>query len=513
MRDFFSPGRSPLYAATAAAATSHPLASAEALSVLRAGGSAADAAIAACAVQCVVEPHMTGIGGDCFALVKPAGRAPLALNASGWTPQALTLDWLQKNGIAAIADTSPLAATVPGAVAGWAQLHRRYGRLPWRGLFQAAVHYAESGAPVAARVAADWARHADRVRHDSDAAAVFLPGGAPPAAGARHRQPALAQTLKQIADDKGESFYRGDIARQLLEKLNQAGAPHTAEDFANYRPQWQEAMYADFRGWKVWQCPPNGQGIAALLMFALMNDDAPQAMSAQRLARYADITRYAYAWRDSAIGDVEADWPALLKDAYRRAADSLQPPPAAAPMPPHRDTVYLSVVDGSGLAVSFINSLFSPFGSGLLAPQCGVLLHNRALSFALEAGRANSLAGRRRPLHTIIPAIADGPAGEVLSFGVMGGHYQAAGQAWFLSRLLDDGDDLQQALDAPRLFNYPDALYVEPALPLQDALRDAGYEVRHCEEPLGGGQAVLRRGDGVLAAASDSRKDGIAVGF
>ena len=531
-RDFFLPGRSPVYAVTAAAATSHPLASAEALSVLRAGGSAADAAIAACAVQCVLEPHMTGIGGDCFALVKPPDKAPLALNASGWTPQALTPDWLEKNNIAELAETSALTVTIPGAVAGWQQLHRRYGRLPWRGLFQAAVHYAENGYPVAARVADDWARHADRLRRDAAAAAVLLPGGKAPAAGSRQRQPALAATLKQIAADKGESFYRGAIAQELVTKLNQNGAPHTTDDFAAYRPQWQEAIYADFRGWKVWECPPNGQGIAALLMLALMNEDAPAPLAetgeageageardavVQRFVRFAtrfaDITRYAYRWRDAAVGDSADNWIELLREAKQRAVESLTPPAASPPPAEHKDTVYLSVIDGSGLAVSFINSLFHPFGSGLLAADSGILLHNRGLSFSLLRGQANSLDGRKRPLHTIIPAIAEGPAGEVLSFGVMGGHYQAAGQAWFLSQLLDGGCDLQQALDAPRLFNYPDTLQVEKTLPLQSALADAGYTVTLSEEPIGGGQAVMRLADGTFVAASDQRKDGMAVGF
>lgn len=481
--------------------------------MLRAGGSAADAAIAACAVQCVVEPHMTGIGGDCFALVKPPRQAPLALNGSGWTPAALTLDWLRDNDITELGETSPLTVTVPGAVAGWYQLHRRYGRLPWRGLFQAAVHYADSGYPLAQRVAHDWAVHAERVRHDAEAAAVFVSGGQVPKAGERHRQPALAATLKQIADDGGESFYRGDIAKELVRKLNHSGAPHTLEDFADYQAQWQEPLYAQFRDWKIWECPPNGQGIVALLMLALLNDEPPQPLDLQRLRRYADITRYAYTWRDQQLGDIGADWGALLRDAQAQAAQALSQP--AAPVAEHKDTVYLSVIDGSGLAVSFINSIFHPFGSGLLAGSCGVLLHNRGLSFSLQDGAANCLAGRKRPLHTIMPAIAEGPAGEVLSFGVMGGHYQAAGQAWFLSRWLDDGDDLQQALDAPRLFNYPDALQVEKTMPadLRQQLAAAGYSVVLCDEPLGGGQAVLRNADGLLIAASDSRKDGMAVGF
>ena len=525
MRDFFLPGRSPLYAGTAAAATSHPLASAEALSVLRAGGSAADAAIAAVAVQCVVEPHMTGIGGDCFALVKPNGKSPLALNGSGWSPAALTLDWLQKNNIDHIDETSALAVTIPGAVSAWRQLHQRYGRLPWSGLFQAAVHYAENGYPVAARVADDWQRYQQRLSHDPDTSAIYLPTGTAPPAGSRQKQPALAQTLKTIATDGGESFYRGAIAAEIVAKLNQRGAPHTLADFAEYQAQWQEAIYGNFRNWKIWQCPPNGQGIVALLMLALMDKTPPVKNSNPHdlpnlhyLRQYADITRYAYTWRDKIVGDPPAnsavDWGEQIRTAYA-AADEQLPIISAAPQPEHKDTVYLSVIDGSGLAISLINSIFHPFGSGITTAQSGVLLHNRGLSFSLERDKANSLDGRKRPLHTIIPAIAEGSNGEVLSFGVMGGHYQAAGQAWFLSRWLDNSCDLQQALDTPRIFNYPDALYIEKTFPadLQQQLTAAGYVLQHCAEPLGGGQAVLRTAAGQYSAASDSRKDGIAVGF
>ena len=505
MRDFFVPGRSPVYARHGACATSHSLATAEALSVLRAGGSAADACIAACAVQCVVEPHMTGIGGDCFVMVKTPNTPPLALNGSGWSPAGASAATLRAEGITALGETSPLTVTVPGAVAAWRQLHRRYGRLPWRGLFQAAINYADNGFAVAARVAVDWQNNSERLTHDADARAAFLPDGKAPTVGSVFRLPALANTLKQIADDGGNSFYKGDIANGIVAKLRSCGGVHTAEDFAEYAPLWQPPLSATFRGWRVWQCPPNGQGLVALLMLQSLEKEPPRPLDGERVCRFAEITAQSYRWRDANLGE-SFDITGL---------DGIQPP-MAAETPPHKDTVYLSVIDGRGLAVSFINSIFHPFGSGLYVPDSGVLLHNRGLSFSLDEQHANALAPRKRPMHTIIPAIAEGASGELLSYGVMGAHYQAAGHAWFLSHLLDDGYDVQEALNAPRMFNYPAGVVsYEPTLPmdLQGALTGSGYELRLCDEPLGGGQAVMRFANGVMVAASDCRKDGMAAGF
>ena len=500
----------PLYAVNGACATSHPLASAEALAVLRAGGSAADACIAAAAVQCVVEAHMTGIGGDCFVMIKPPAAPPTALNGSGHCPAGLSLPALVQQSGGALKETSPLTVTVPGAVDAWHKLHHYYGRLPWRGLFQTAIRYASHGYPLAARVAHDWEIYQQRVCDDDDARAVFLPDGKPPAEGDIHRQPALAATLMKIADDGGDSFYRGDIAKQMVAKLNRGGAPHTLDDFSSYQARWETPVATNFRGWRVWECPPNCQGVVALLMLELMGRQPPTPPSGKSLGDFADITRRAYVWRDKHLGEAMTNW----KNAAMTLAanDSVTP---STPPPEHKDTVYLAAIDGRGLAVSFINSIFHPFGSGIVAPECGVLFHNRGLSFSLQEGHANALAPRKRPMHTIIPAIAEGPAGEILSFGIMGGHYQAAGQAWFLQRWLDDGADLQQALDAPRIFNYPDALWVEKSLPvaLQQQLAAAGHTVKIRDEPLGGGQAVLRTADNRLVAASDSRKDGVALGF
>ena len=513
-RDFFAAARAPVLAHRGACATSHPLATAEAMRILQNGGTAADAAIAAGAVQCVVEPHMTGLGGDCFALIKKSpSEPPLALNGSGWTPQKLSLTAVQRDGIN---EFSPHAVTVPGAVAAWRELHARFGQLPWRRLFITAEHYARDGFAVAARVAQDWRREEARLKQ-SNAAAVFLPHGRAPAAGDIFRLPALADTLRTIGADGGESFYQGDAARDMVAVLRAGGGAHELSDFADFAAggaTWVSPIAGNYRGWRVWECPPNGQGVVALLMLAAM-DGALPAAEEPAAAFFADITRRAYAWRDETLGEhTRKDWAAFFAEqgaALRTAAPPSAMPPDSAGV--HKDTVYIAAIDGNGMAVSFINSIFYPFGSGILAPTSGVLLQNRGLSLSLLPHSPNVIAVRKRPLHTIIPAIAE-QDGDTLVFGIMGGHYQAAGQAWFLSKLLDDGADLQTAMDAPRFFAYPDKVQIEPsfAATAMDFLRRRGYSLAVCEQPLGGGQAILRRADGLLVAVSDSRKDGMAAG-
>ena len=431
--------RAPLYAPLAAAATSHPLASAEALAVLRAGGSAADACIAACAVQCVVEPHMTGVGGDCFALIKKPSSPPMALNGSGRTPRALSCQWCADNNIDAIGENSPLSVTIPGAVAAWKALHSRFGRLPWGGLFSAAVRYAHEGYPIAARVARDWNTNIAKLQRDKTTKHIFLPNGKAPREGEIHRQPQLAETIHLIAQDGGRAFYRGVIAEDIISRLNDLGAPHTADDFSACKAEWLSPISNDYRRWRVWQCPPNGQGVVALLMLAAMqkNDEWATLPEALHIHRFAEITHRAYQWRDSQLGDVPVDIKSLLAAGIADNHTSLSAS-ASQLSNAHRDTVYLAAIDQWGLAVSFINSIYHPFGSGITAPKSGVLLHNRGLSFSLSPKHPNALTGDARPMHTLIPAIAEGPAGEILAFGVMGGHYQAAGQAWVLSKILDE---------------------------------------------------------------------------
>ena len=512
-KSFFAPGRSPVLSAHGAVATSHPLASAEALQILRQGGSAADAAIAAAAILCVAEPHMTGVGGDVFALAKRANSpgAPASLDGSGWLPAAFS-----PPSSGAIPETSPLAVTVPGATAAWEKLHQRFGKLAWRDVLAPAVRAASDGVPLAPRVARDWQKESARLLPDADARQFFLPEGKAPRVGDLHRNPNLARTLENIAQNGAAAFYRGDIARDIVAKLNSLGGAHSESDFAEYYEngaQWREPASLEYRGWTVWECPPSAQGLAALLMLrALRERDLAAATPENRALLFANICRRAYQWRDANIGDnfPSGDFAAVLESVRRESF-----PPQGAE---HRDTVYLAAADSDGLLVSFINSLFHPFGGGIYIPQSGVLLHNRGAAFSPRPESPNAPGPRRRPLHTLLPGMAENADGDILSFGVMGGNYQAAGHAWFLMNLLDLGADLQTALDAPRIFAFPpetSELQIEPGFsrPTRLALRRAGWKLKNAPDPLGGGQAALRFADGLIASASDARKDGAATGY
>jgi gamma-glutamyltranspeptidase / glutathione hydrolase len=527
-RDFQNRGRSPVMATEAAVAASHPLATAAALEMLHAGGNAVDAAIAASAVQCVVEPHMTGIGGDCFVLYAPAGGARvMALNGSGRAPEAATADRLRAEGLDEIPRQSAHAVTVPGALAAWARLHADHGSLPWDRLLARAIGYAEQGYAVHPRVAWDWAREAWVLRADPGASAVLLPGGSAPAMGSRHAQPALANTLRLIAREGVGPFYQGEIAERLVRFLRGRGGLHGIDDFATTSADWVEPISSTYRGCEVLECPPNGQGLAALLILNILSgfDLSKGSMSeADRIHLIAEATKLAYHHRDALIGDPSAmavppetllgvDVAENLRSRIdmRRAA-----PPTLWTEPEHKDTIYLCVVDRQGNAISFINSLFHLFGSGLVEPETGVLLQSRGTSFNLRPGHPNAIGPRKRPMHTIIPGMLRKDGRILGPFGVMGGHYQAAGQAALVSGLFDRGLDVQAAIDAPRFFAWDGVLQLEAAIGEETArdLARRGHRIERPGDPLGGGQAILiDHARGILTAGSDPRKDGMAAGF
>lgn len=527
--NFFSPGRSPLVARECAVATSHPLATAAGLEILSAGGNAVDAAIAAVATQSVVEPHMTGIGGDCFVLYATRGGATVALNGSGRAPAGATLAAARASGLDEdIPRDSAFAVTVPGAISAWIRLHTDHGRLPLDQIFRRAIDYAENGYPVTPRVALDWALEAPALEADPDARALFLPGGAAPRAGDRHAQPLLGRRLRDIAANGAAAFYEGAIAESMVRHLRALGGTHTIEDFADGRDAafYETPISTHYRGVEVEECPPNGQGLAALMILNILKafDLGPSTSLADRVHIHAEAVKLVYHHRDALICDpasMTVSVADLLSDEAtqrlaRRIDMSRARPPVLWHEPEHSDTVYLCVVDRDGNMVSFINSIFDAFGSTRLDPATGVLFHSRGSSFRLLEGHPNALAPRKRPMHTIIPGLVrrDGRASGV--FGVMGGHYQAAGQAAFLSGLFDRGLDPQAALDAPRSFAFDGVLELEPAYP-EDVLADLaarGHVVRRAVEPLGGGQAIFVDEDrGILVAGSDGRKDGSVLGF
>ena len=528
MRDFHVPGRSPARAANAMVATSQPSATLAGLEVLRAGGNAVDAAVAACAVLCVTEPQSTGVGGDCFCLYAPAGEGRvIALNGSGRAPAGISAADLRDRGVAALDAGSPHAVTVPGAVDAWVRLVADHGRKGLDELLRPAIGYAEEGFVVHARTASDWADAADRLARDGDTAARFLCGGAPPREGRLFRQPELARTLRRIARDGRAGFYEGPVAEDIVAKLRALGGVHTADDLAARHARYVEPVATGYRGYTVYECPPNGVGIIALLMLNILEGFGPEddPLDPVRQHRLIEAARLAFRDRNAFVADpdhaevplgmlLSKDYARVLRGMIRdgRAIPGL--PPAG--WPAHEDTVYLSVVDADGNACSFINSLFKSFGSAILAPASGVLLHNRGLGFTLEAGHPNELGPGRRPMHTIIPAMLAKDGEAVMPFGVMGGHYQPVGQAWVLTSMLDYGLDPQAALDLPRLFPFEGVVEVERGIPAgtRERLAAWGHGLADIDKPHGGGQAIrIDRAAGTLVGGSDPRKDGLALGY
>ena len=528
MRDFNVPGRSAAVAANGMVATSAPMATLAGLDVLRAGGNAVDAAIAAVAMQCVVEPESTGIGGDCFVLYSKKGALPIALNGSGRAPAAATVDWYAERQIRQIAAQTPHAVTVPGAVDAWCLLNREHGTKPLAELLEPAARAAEDGYRVTPRVAWDWARNQWKLQ-DPITAAVMLPGGKPPAVGDTMRNPALAATLRRIGREGREAFYSGPVMRDIVGRLKELGGLHEEADFAAQRSNWVEPIHASYRGHEVYELPPNGQGLAALMIlrqlegFALGDESLSEA---DRLHLLAEATKSAYDVRDNFIGDPDfAGQRRCRRVSVRRLGRARPPGDPARPRPAgpstgtdteHTDTVYLCAVDRDGNAVSFINSLFSSFGTGIMAPESGVLLHNRGTSFRTIPGHPNAIAPRKRPFHTIIPAMLVKDGRAVMPFGVMGGQYQAVGHATFLHRLLDRGMDPQQAAEAPRVFAYQGVLQTEHFVPeaVRADLAKRGHKIEMLEMPIGGCQAIwMDRERGVLIGGSEPRKDGLALGY
>lgn len=528
-RDYHLPRRSAVLAERGAAATSHPLATLIAIDILRAGGNAVDAAIAAAAALAVIEPAMTGIGGDCFVLIAPKGSDKvIAYNGAGRAPMAASAEWFLDHGIGRIPADSVHAVTVPGAVEAWCRLSEDHGKLGIDRLLQPAIDLAKKGFVVAPRVASDWARDADRLRADPAARATMLPKGKPPLAGDRIALPALAKSLAAIARGGAEPFYRGWIAADLVRRLRAEGGLHRAEDFANHRGDYAAPISTTYRGVRVWECPPPGQGLTALLLLNMLGTQKPAegALSVERCHFQIEASKLAYLERDQHIGDPDftrVPVKRLLSAAHARTLVARIDPGRAMPAPaqalaPHPDTTYLTVVDKDRTAVSFINSIYYGFGSGRMGPKSGVLLQNRGACFVVDPGHPNSIGPGKRSLHTIIPAMATKGGRPLVSFAVMGGHFQPVGQAHVLGNMLDYGMDPQAAIECPRLFFEEGAVTVEAGVPdsLRLELLRLGHKIVPADpaEPLGGGQAIaIDWKRGVLVAGSDPRKDGLALGY
>jgi gamma-glutamyltranspeptidase / glutathione hydrolase len=520
-------GRSTVYAPSGAVATSQPLATAVALKVLQDGGNAFDAAVAAAAVLNVVEPHMTGLGGDVFAIFWSARDRRLGgMDASGRAGSLATPDTLLALGLPDMPYRGAGSVTVPGALSGWAALLESHGRLSLAEAMAPAVELAENGFPVSPIIASQWRGTVGVLREDPGARATYLlDGDRAPEAGEWFRNPDLAETLRIIGREGPQALYGGSLGGRIVEALRGMGGFLTLEDLESHRPEWVEPIHADFRGYRVWELPPAGQGIAALQMLKIlepldlegMGHNSPEYLhhliEAKKLA-FADLARHV-----ADRNHLEGDPMALLADEYIAGRRALLDPRRAAeraePGSPFEagETVYVAVGDREGNMVSFINSVFEYFGSGVVVPGTGFVLQNRGAGFTLQEGHPNRLAPGKRPFHTLIPGFVTKGSEPFLAFGVMGGSMQPQGHVQLLLNHLVFGMDLQDAVDAPR-FRHTSGTSVALESPIPAEVRQAlaalGHRVSEAGT-FGGAQVVMRLGRG-WAAASDPRKDGMAAG-
>ena len=527
-RDFCFPGRSAVLASNAMCATSHPLASEAAIGVLRRGGNAVDAAVTAAAVLGVVEPAMTGIGGDCFAIIAKPGKPLIGLNGSGRAPQGLTAAMLRAQGFKQMPEESPHAVTIPCAIDAWAKLLDGHGTISLADALAPAIKLAEDGAPVHQRVAQDWADNTDRLNRDPGAKALYTRNGEPYRFGDMHRLPRLAKTMRAIAANGRDEFYQGPTAESMVNHLRSLGGTHTLDDFASASADWVNPVVQPYRGTEVAQLPPNTHGIIVQLILNILQEfDIAQLdpLSPERFHLELEAARNAYHYRDALIADADhmrvsvAD--ILSKRVAQKLAGEIDPKKRARDLspvaiPPGSDTIYLTVVDQNRMAVSFINSIYHAFGTRIADPASGVLYHSRGACFVLEEGHPNCVAPGKRPLHTIIPGMVVAKDRPTLSFGVMGGAYQPTGQAHVLSNIFDFGMDVQSAIDFPRVFWEDGRIGCEPTVPeaTRKGLASMGHDVYAVTRPWGGGQAIAIDWErGTLTGGSDPRKDGLALGF
>jgi gamma-glutamyltranspeptidase/glutathione hydrolase len=514
-------------------AAESPLAAQVGAAILADGGNAVDAAIATNAMMGLVAPMSNGIGGDLFAIVYDAKSDKLyGLNASGWAPAGSTVEFLRAKGMKTMPYQGIHSVTVPGAVDGWTKLQQRFGTLPLQQLLAPAIHYAEEGFPVAEQVSALWAGEERLLKSEPAAAGTFLIEGHTPRLGDVFRNPSLARSLRAIAEQGRDAFYKGDIAKLILECSRQHGGTLTVDDLATFSSEWVEPISTTYRGWTVYEIPPNGQGIAALMMLNILENfplagyqhNSAKALhvmiEAKKLA-YADMLRYVADQRFAktpVLGMLEKKY-ALDRSKLVDTTKANCNVEAGKPPAPGDETIYLSVVDKDGNMVSLIQSNYENFGSGLVPQGAGFALQNRGALFTLDPQHPNMLAGHKRPLHTIIPAFMT--KGDIkIAFGIMGGWNQAQAHAQFVANVVDFGMNIQSALEAARFrkttFEGCD-LQIEARVPpsVRAQLESMGHrlEVRGDFSPvMGGGQAVMRNfSTGVNFGGSDPRKDGAAI--
>jgi gamma-glutamyltranspeptidase / glutathione hydrolase len=507
-------------------ATSQPLAAQAGLRMLLKGGNAVDAAVAAAIAATVVEPTANGIGGDAFVLVwdgaklhglNASGRSPLA-----WAPERFT-------GLTAMPPLGWDAVTVPGGVSAWVALSKRFGKLRFEELFFPAIDYARNGFLVSPTVARQWAAQAPLLGSQPGYAAAFMPNGRPPRAGERFALPDAAQTLELIAETRGEAFYRGAISRRIADDAQRHGAALSEEDFARHEPFWTAPISQNYRGYTLHEMPPNGQGLAALIALGILEHVGLQRFpvdSADSIHVQIEAMKLAFADVYAHVSDpayMRIDCSVLLDDDYlasrARLIDMRRARWEPSGVPRNEGTVYLTTADANGMMVSFMQSNYRGFGSGVVVPGTGVSLNNRGSAFSLEAGHPNRVGGGKLPFHTIIPGFLTQAGAPVMSFGVMGANMQPQGQVQMVTRVVDYGQNIQAAADAPRWKVTEDQLgvMVEPGFDpgVLDELATRGHRLTHAgwdSTEFGAAQLIHRLPDG-YAAASERRRDGQAVGF
>jgi gamma-glutamyltranspeptidase/glutathione hydrolase len=526
-------GRSMVVSRGGIVATESPLASQAGAMILAQGGNAVDAAVAANAVVGVLEPMMNGIGGDLFAIIYEAKTGKLyGLNASGWAPAKLSIDFLHAKGHDKMPQEGIQSVTVPGAVDGWSKLLSRLGTKKFSEVLASAIHYAKDGFPVPELDAEYWAEEEKKLSASPNAAATFLIDGHAPRLGEIFRNPDLAHSLEQIAANGRDGFYKGEFAKGIVATSTKLGGTMTAEDLADFSSEWVEPISTTYRDWIVYEIPPNGQGIAALGMLNIMDTfpfrqfqnpaDRTQVMIEAKKLAYADMQRYVADPKFSRVpvaGMLSKEYAAQRAKLIDMAKANCDLGPGEPEFSTKGDTMYLSVVDGQGNMVSLIQSNYSGFGSGVVADGTGFALQNRGGLFSLDPKSPNALAGHKRPLHTIIPGFMT-RGQERIAFGIMGGFNQSQAHAQFVSNVADFGMNIQAALEAPRFTKYTFTgcdVMMEDRFPsdVRAALTQRGHQIEllgSFSQKVGGGQAVRRDfSTGVNFGASDPRKDGAAI--
>ena len=512
----------------AMAATSHPLATEEALKILKKGGNAVDAAITASIALSVVEPNATSIGGDCFAIVKMEGKEPIAYNGSGIAPEKANYDFFKSKNIDKIGLTSAHSVTVPGAIDAWKKIHDDFGKLDFKELFIPAINIAKNGFKVTKVVANAWNKSLKKLSENPNSKKLVLNNGKSYQISEIRKSEPLANTLELISKKGISEFYEGSIANDMVKSLNELGGLHALEDFSKQKTIKSKTIFSNYKNLDIHQCPPNGPGVTVLIMMKLLEKlkiENYKFNSVERFHLEAEVTKQAYKIKEENFGDpdfIDLNLDKILSEdfidnIYKNISINACADVGDLNIPSHPETVYLTVVDKDLNTVSIINSVCYAFGSGITTEKTGIIMHNRGTNFRVEEGHPNCIQGLKRPLHTIIPGMVLNKNGDqTLSYGVMGGQYQPVGQVHVLNSVLDYNLSPQQSISFPRAFHFNNIYKLEKSVPseVMEGLKKIGHEVQYIDDTHGGGQAIsIDRKKGNLIGGSDPRKDGYAKGY